>query len=78
MFRFSRQKPGCAIHQQGLENSLTRLICFLREQLSVHGRNRLDPVDLPDHLRRDIGLPSHRTGGSFEDRWQAELRSMRR
>lgn len=78
MIRFSQQKPGCAAYQQDLGNSLTRLIGFLRGLFSLQSRKRLDPVDLPDHLRRDIGLAPHRGAGSFEDRWLAELRHMRR
>jgi len=78
MNRFSQAKAGCAAHQQELRNPLTRLISFLKGQLSFRGRRRLDSANLPDHLRRDIGLTPHRAGGSFEDRWRAELRDMRR
>jgi hypothetical protein len=59
-------------------NSLTRFIDYLFGQLTFHGRNRLDVADLPDDLRRDIGLHPHRAEETFEERWQAELRKMQR
>ncbi|MHA7775474.1 hypothetical protein [Roseibium sp. M-1] len=78
MYESSETNCGCATHHQTAGFSLTTLISSVFARLTSRDHVRLSADDLPDDLRRDIGLGRYEAEGSFEERWQAELRNMRR
>lgn len=66
------------VQPQGRILSLKRLIALVLKACLPGGRKRQSAADLPTSLRHDIGLGPNPDLPSFEDRWQAELRLLRK
>jgi hypothetical protein len=67
-----------SIHQQGLGQSLRKLIRLIFGGSLSGTRKRRSVSDLPASLRHDIGLEPDPDTGSFEGKWQQELKCLRR
>lgn len=65
-------------HQQGLGQIVQKLIGLFKGQPQPRRRVLRNTADLPASLRRDIGLDPDAETGSFEARWEQELKCLKR
>lgn len=66
------------IHQQGLGQIVLKLVALFVGRQRSSRRVLRSTADLPASLRHDIGLDPDGATGSFEARWQEELKCLQR